>query len=308
MADRMDTLFYGDGLRWFMGVVVSTDDPLRMGRCRVRIFGIHNEDVDEVPEALLPWASCVVPTTEDGVSGLGRSPQLKPGAEVFGIFGDYTQSQQPIIIGSIPHTEIPTEQQLGLESNNRLGEAETVQTVNREAVDNAVVQALDNSPSGGSIADADTLVGTSNTEKAYNFFIANGYSPIQAAAICGNLIVESGMDPTIISGVPGENSYGIAQWNPAKAAGDRFGKLVEFSAGQGLSHTTLEAQLLYVKYELETFSYLGLGPLRKAETVKEATEVFQDKYERPNASLAKTEQRIEFAEEIFRKLGRGGLE
>jgi hypothetical protein len=281
MADRMDTLFYGDGLRWFMGVVVSTDDPLRMGRCRVRIFGIHNEDVDEVPEALLPWASCVVPTTEDGVSGLGRSPQLKPGAEVFGIFGDYTQSQQPIIIGSIPHTEIPTEQQLGLESNNRLGEAETVQTVNREAVDNAVVQALDNSPSGGSIADADTLVGTSNTEKAYNFFIANGYSPIQAAAICGNLIVESGMDPTIISGVPGENSYGIAQWNPAAG---RLQTLQSYATDNNLDYTKLQTQLMFLHWEFSTESprFYRYATFKRMTNLENATRHFTVNYERPS--------------------------
>ena len=78
--------FYGDTLRWFIGVVESNADPLHVGRCRVRIYGVHNDDVDAVPESALPWASCVVPTTEDGVSGLGRSPGLKPGAMVFGFF------------------------------------------------------------------------------------------------------------------------------------------------------------------------------------------------------------------------------
>ena len=67
------------------------------------------------------------------------------------------------------------------------------------------------------------------------------------------------------------------------------------------------AELRFVKYELETFSYFGVGKLRKTETVEQATEVFQNQYERPRADLAKLDQRIKFADEIFRKLGRGGF-
>ena len=58
--------FYGDNMRWFIGIVVSNADPLHVGRCRVRIYGAHSDNVNEVPEASLPWASCLVPTTEDG--------------------------------------------------------------------------------------------------------------------------------------------------------------------------------------------------------------------------------------------------
>ena len=276
-----DTLFYGDGLRWFMGVIVSTNDPLKMGRCRVRIFGIHNDDVSEVPEALLPWASCVLPTTEGGVSGLGRSPQLKPGAQVMGIFTDYTQSQQPVIIGTIPRTEKPTNQQLGLESNNRQNEAETVSKVNREAVDEAVRQALENtSPSGGSIADVDTLVGTSNTEKAYNFFMAQGYSPIQAAAICGNLIVESGMNPKIESSVTGEKSYGIAQWNPAAG---RLQILQAYATDNNLDYTKLQTQLMFLHWEFSTKSprFYRYSTFRRITNLYVATQHFTRNYERP---------------------------
>ena len=278
----MTQTYYGDSTRWFVGRVIDVNDPLKLDRVKVRIFGIHTENTTLIPTADLPWAQVAIPTTEGGTSGLGANTQLKPMAQVFGFFLDGQNSQLPLIIGSIPK----------IESN---------------AGDTTVA-------SNVSII----LTGKSNIERAFNFFISQEggeFTVEQACGMIGNFCVESAatanngdIDPTAVSGFNDEGSFGIAQWNPAKAAGDRFGKLVEFSAGQGLSHTTLEAQLLYVKYELETFSYLGLGPLRKAETVKEATEVFQDKYERPNASLAKTEQRIEFAEEIFRKLGRGGLE
>ena len=56
--------FYGDKLRWFIGIVESNADPLHIGRCRVRVYGIHSDDVDAVPESALPWASCLVPTTD----------------------------------------------------------------------------------------------------------------------------------------------------------------------------------------------------------------------------------------------------
>ena len=277
----MTQSYYGDSTRWFVGRVIDVNDPLKLDRVKVRIFGIHTEDTSLIPTADLPWAQVSIPTTEGGTSGLGANMQLKPMAQVFGFFLDGQNSQLPLIIGSIPKIE-------STGGDTKMNEKSLI-----------------------------LLSGKSNIERAFNFFISQEggeFTVEQACGMIGNFCVESAatanngdINPTAVSGFNDEGSFGIAQWNPAKAAGDRFGKLVEFSAQQGLSHTTLEAQLLYVKYELTTFSYLGLGPLRKAETVKEATEVFQDKYERPNKSLAKTEQRIKFAEEVFRKLGRGGL-
>jgi hypothetical protein len=95
--------FYGDRMRWWMGVVINTAaDPLQLGRALVRIDGIHGQDI---PEAKLPWASVIVPTTEGGVSGIGTNPMLKPGARVIGFFLDGPDSQFPIIWGSIPNVE-----------------------------------------------------------------------------------------------------------------------------------------------------------------------------------------------------------
>ena len=54
--------------------------------------------------------------------------------------------------------------------------------------------------------------------------------------------------------------------------------------------------------ELETFSYLGDGPLRKTDNVKDATIVFQDAYERPNKAVAHTNKRINYGKEVFDKL------
>ena len=184
----IQSAYYGDIQRWFIGVVVNIQDPLRAGRIKVRIYGIHNGDVNEVPERSLPWAQVVTPTTEDGVSGLGRSLGIKPGAQVFGVFMDGIQSQVPLVLGSTPRFES------GERTNNGFENDSTVRTGSNRDIKDTV----------STIA----LVGESNAEKAFNFLISHSFSPIQAAAIIGNFIHESGMDPKRISEVPGEESYG----------------------------------------------------------------------------------------------------
>ena len=149
------------------------------------------------------------------------------------------------------------------------------------------------------------LDGNSNIEKAFNFFVSDeggNYTFEQTCGIIGNFCVESGptLNPKAVN--PTEGSTGIAQWNPAQAAGNRLGQLVEYSAKLGLNHLTLGAQLLFTKYELETFNYLGDGLLRKTDNVKDATIVFQDAYERPNKAAANTTKRINFGKEVFDKL------
>ena len=47
--------YYGDETRWFVGSVKSLNDPLELGRVKVRIFGVHSENTDDVPEGDLPF-------------------------------------------------------------------------------------------------------------------------------------------------------------------------------------------------------------------------------------------------------------
>ena len=81
--------------------------------------------------------------------------------------------------------------------------------------------------------DKGNLIGNTNPEKAYNFFLSKeggSFTPAQAAGIVGNLMQESGknINPTIVSGFKDEGSFGIAQWNPSKAAGFRLQELKRF--------------------------------------------------------------------------------
>jgi len=93
--------FYGDNTRWWFGRIVTlpANDPLKLGRAQVQIFGIHSEELDP---KLLPWASIVLPTTSGGIDGIGMSPWLQANARVFGIFLDGEMSQIPLIIGTVP--------------------------------------------------------------------------------------------------------------------------------------------------------------------------------------------------------------
>ena len=97
--------YYGDQIRWFIGNVVSIDDPLQMGRIKVRILGVHQNNEIEIPSENLPFAQTVVPITEGGTNGLGNILGIQPGARVFRIFMDGPDSQLPLVLGSMPKYE-----------------------------------------------------------------------------------------------------------------------------------------------------------------------------------------------------------
>lgn len=97
--------FYGDNSRWFIGEVKSISDPTRMGRVRVRIFGVHTDDEELIPEDKLPWAQVLAPVTEGGIPNQGNFLGIQPTARVFGLFLDGKNSQMPLVLGSIPHSE-----------------------------------------------------------------------------------------------------------------------------------------------------------------------------------------------------------
>lgn len=265
------SMYYGDDTRWFVATVVSISDPNKLGRVKVRIRGIHSDSIDDIPERDLPWAQVVLPPTEGGSSGIGSTVGIKPGAQVFGIFLDGKNSQLPLVVGSIAKVE---------------GEKSSV-----------------------------GLTGQSNVEKAFNFFISirgGEFTPEQACGMIGNFLKESGtagdINPTALNKT--EGSFGIAQWNPqfdessptGRKPGNRYDDLLHFCSERGLNFQELEPQLEFVKFELYNVAWTGLEQLRAAESVKEATVAFQNKYERPNAAAAGTADRIRFAENTLQEM------
>ena len=86
-----------DGFVWWMGVVESRKDPLRLGRCQVRIFGWHTDNKSLIPSADLPWAQPMIPVNQ---AQSYSSP--KEGDYVVGFFSDGDGGQFPIMMGVLP--------------------------------------------------------------------------------------------------------------------------------------------------------------------------------------------------------------
>lgn len=83
---------------FFIGIVESVEDPLKLNRVQVRVFGVHTEALDDIPTEKLPWALCL--TNNAAVSGIGNSgTQYMRGSAVMVIFKDQESKQQPIILG-----------------------------------------------------------------------------------------------------------------------------------------------------------------------------------------------------------------
>ena len=95
-------LFNSMGSEWWIGVVEDRVDPEKLGRCRVRIFGYHTDDLTILPKESLPWAIPLTPITSASNSGIGSAP-IGPieGTWVMGIFLDGKDKQQPLMVGTI---------------------------------------------------------------------------------------------------------------------------------------------------------------------------------------------------------------
>jgi len=85
----------------YWGVVEDRDDPLCLGRCKVRIIALHSEDKTILPTSDLPWAYPLLPVISGSMSGIGISPTgILPGSWCAINFLD-SAFQCPVIIGVI---------------------------------------------------------------------------------------------------------------------------------------------------------------------------------------------------------------
>lgn len=81
---------------WWFGVVENRLDPLEIGRCQIRCFGWHTDDINQLPIDKLPWAHPIIPY---GVKSVQAPAE---GTMVFGFFADGSHGEYPIIIGTVP--------------------------------------------------------------------------------------------------------------------------------------------------------------------------------------------------------------
>jgi len=90
---------YQNNPSFFIGVVEDRHDPLKLGRCRVRVMGLHTHDTVVLPTSDLPWAYKIQPTTSGGISGIGYSPVgVMEGTWVIVQYID-VEKQIPFVVG-----------------------------------------------------------------------------------------------------------------------------------------------------------------------------------------------------------------
>ncbi len=85
---------------WWQGVVEDRMDPLKIGRCRVRILGFHTEDKNLIPTEDLPWAYPAMPVNSDPES---TPTGPREGTWVMGFFRDGQNAQEPIMTHQIDY-------------------------------------------------------------------------------------------------------------------------------------------------------------------------------------------------------------
>jgi hypothetical protein len=88
-------------MKLYTGIVENRIDPLNLGRCQVRIVGLHTHDKAQLPTADLPWAYPLQPVTSAAMNGIGFTP-IGPleGTSVVVMFTD-DDLQQPVMLGTI---------------------------------------------------------------------------------------------------------------------------------------------------------------------------------------------------------------
>jgi len=153
---------------------------------------------------------------------------------------------------------------------------------------------------GGGPISTEGLKGNTNAQKVYNALITEGFTPEAASGVIGNLMQESGVDPTKRqnNGGPGR---GMAQWGTGKGSGERWDRLTSWAKKNGKNPMSLDTQYEYMITEMkERGTYRRL---KNIKDVKTATKLFED--EMLAAGVPMMENRYKFAERALREYGSG---
>jgi hypothetical protein len=96
MAENDKDFAGKNGFTWWVGVVEDRQDPLKMGRVRVRAVGWNADNKMQLPTDQLPWAMPMLPVNN-------TNPYApKEGDMVIGFFTDGEAAQEPVIMGVFP--------------------------------------------------------------------------------------------------------------------------------------------------------------------------------------------------------------
>jgi hypothetical protein len=119
------------------------------------------------------------------------------------------------------------------------------------------------------------IQGSGNESKIENYLAAQGLSKVAIAGILGNLQQEHGFQTSNVPiNAAGDGGMGIAQWT-----GSRLTAEEGYAKSQGLSATSLVAQLGYMMKELHGSKSSALSAVQNASTPAQAAHLWDQIYE-----------------------------
>jgi LysM repeat protein len=128
---------------------------------------------------------------------------------------------------------------------------------------------------GGNVSGIESRPGVKgNASQTIAFFMSKGLTRAQAAGIAGNLLYESGFNPSAVG--DGGTSFGVAQWHYGR--GDA---MKAFCTSHGYSTTSFKGQLEYLWSELNGSESNALSHLRASGSAYDAGIAFERYFERP---------------------------
>jgi hypothetical protein len=161
-----------------------------------------------------------------------------------------------------------------------------------------------NDDTTGTTTGTTGATGSDHEEQAFNFYVTNfGLSGFQAAAIVGNFMQESNLDPTIVNSSSG--AYGIAQW-----LGGRYTHLQAYAENLSGGIGNFDNQLAFSKVELTTSpDYANaITGLKSTNNITSAVESFEFYYEgagpTPTSPGVDIQNRINNAKAVLAKYGK----
>lgn len=237
-------------------------------------------------------------------SGLGAlknfSVRWDPDAGMLDVKDDYDFSRKNIAEDIIPERDVPLRIRERIKYDPKKG---SVLRNNDKALPKRFVRKYEE---GGVV---------NKQREAYEYFTnKRGVSKIQALAIIGNLMAESGLKDDIY----GDNrtSYGIQQWH-----NERMDKLFKHAKKKGHSTPTFKDQLEFLADEYEgktgysNFLYTRKGKegpgyynysrqdFMNADNLKDAVVAWNQGAGRPHKSVIRNDDRYNYAMEVAKNLG-----
>lgn len=237
-------------------------------------------------------------------SGLGAlknfSVRWDPDASMLDVKDDYDFSRKKIAEDIIPERDVPLRIRERIKYDPKKG---SILRNNDKALPKRFVRKYEE---GGVV---------NKQREAYEYFTnKRGMSKIQALAIIGNLMAESGLKDDIY----GDNrtSYGIQQWH-----NERMNKLFKHAKKKGHSTPTFKDQLEFLADEYEgktgysNFLYTRKGKegpgyynysrqdFMNADNLKDAVVAWNQGAGRPHKSVIRNDDRYNYAMEVAKNLG-----